>query len=63
MLRMIKGNVVKVNFGDPNMEIKKDNPARRKSLELDTTATIRVHVGKLVTGHAKLGKGDNHEIY
>tara|TARA_R110002096_G_scaffold331535_1_gene525551 strand:- start:138 stop:911 length:774 start_codon:yes stop_codon:yes gene_type:complete len=26
-----KGNVVKVNFGDPNMEIKKDNPARRKS--------------------------------
>ena len=26
-----KGNVVKVNFGDPNMEIKKDNPKRRKS--------------------------------
>jgi len=26
-----RGNVVKVNFGDPNMEIKKDNPARRKS--------------------------------
>lgn len=26
-----KGNVVKVNFGDPNMEIKKDIPARRKS--------------------------------
>ena len=26
-----KGNVVKVSFGDPNMEIKKDNPARRKS--------------------------------
>ena len=25
------GNVVKVNFGDPNMSIKKDNPARRKS--------------------------------
>ena len=24
-------NVVKVSFGDPNMEIKKDNPARRKS--------------------------------
>jgi len=24
-------NVVKVNFGDPNMEIKKDIPARRKS--------------------------------
>ena len=27
-----KGNVVKVNFGDPNMEVKRDNPARRKSL-------------------------------
>ena len=26
-----KGNVVKVNFGDPNMSIKRDDPARRKS--------------------------------
>jgi len=26
-----KGNVVKVNFGDPNMKIKKSDPARRKS--------------------------------
>lgn len=26
-----KGNVVKVNFGDPDMRIKKSNPARRKS--------------------------------
>jgi len=26
-----KGNVVKVNFGDPNMEIKRDNPSNRKS--------------------------------
>jgi len=26
-----KGNVVKVNFGDKNMEIKRDNPERRKS--------------------------------
>ena len=25
-----KGNVVKVNFGDPNMEIKRDDPKRRK---------------------------------
>ena len=25
------GNVVKVNFGDPNMEIKRDSPERRKS--------------------------------
>jgi len=26
-----KGNTIKVNFGDPNMKIKKSNPARRKS--------------------------------
>lgn len=26
-----KGKVIKVNFGDPNMEIKRDNPKRRKS--------------------------------
>ena len=26
-----KGNVVKVNFGDPNMEIKRDDPDRQKS--------------------------------
>ena len=26
-----KGNVVKANFGDPNMKIKKNIPARRKS--------------------------------
>ena len=26
-----KGNVVKVNFGDPNMRIKKNIPSRRKS--------------------------------
>jgi hypothetical protein len=26
-----KGNVVMVKFGDPNMEIKRDDPARRKS--------------------------------
>jgi hypothetical protein len=26
-----KGNIVKVNFGDPNMEIKRDSPSHRKS--------------------------------
>ena len=26
-----KGNVVKVSFGDPNAEIKRDDPERRKS--------------------------------
>ena len=26
-----KGNVIKVNFGDPDMDIKRDDPKRRKS--------------------------------
>ena len=26
-----KGNIVKVTFGDPNMEIKRDDPASRKA--------------------------------
>lgn len=30
-VRNPKGNVVKVNFGDPDMKIKKSNPARRRS--------------------------------
>ena len=30
-VRNDKGNVVKVNFGDPDMEIKRDDPARRAS--------------------------------
>ena len=30
-VRKDNGNIVKVSFGDPNMRIKKSNPARRKS--------------------------------
>lgn len=30
-VRKPTGNIVKVNFGDPNMRIKKSNPARRRS--------------------------------
>ena len=30
-VRNDKGNVVKVEYGDPNMEIKRDDPARRKN--------------------------------
>jgi len=30
-VRNEKGNVVKVNFGDPDMEIKRDDPGRRAS--------------------------------
>ena len=30
-VRNKKGNIIKVNFGDPNMEIKRDDPKRKKS--------------------------------
>jgi hypothetical protein len=30
-VRNDKGNVVKVNFGDPNLSIKRDDPERRRS--------------------------------
>lgn len=30
-VRNEKGNVIKLGFGDPNMEIKRDDPERRKS--------------------------------
>lgn len=30
-VRNEKGNIIKLGFGDPNMEIKRDDPARRKS--------------------------------
>ena len=51
-----KGNVVKVNFGDPNMEIKRDDPARRKALELDIIAIIRGQNIKHVIGRAASGE-------
>ena len=35
-----KGNVVKVEFGDPNMEIKRDDPEEERVFVQDTTATI-----------------------
>jgi len=45
-----KGNVVKVNFGDPNMEIKRDDPKRRA-----ITATTPAPKPKLVIGLANNG--------
>ena len=41
-VRNDKGNVVKVEYGDPNMEIKRDDPERRKTFVQDTTAIIQV---------------------
>ena len=31
-----KGNVVKVEYGDPNMEIKRDDPAKKKKFSCKT---------------------------
>ena len=50
-----KGTVVKVNFGDPNMTIKKSNPARRKSSVRDTIVTIPAQNGKQDIGLVKHG--------
>jgi len=41
-VRNAKCNVVKVNFGDPNMRIRKSNPARRRSFR----ARHRCHTAK-----------------
>ena len=35
------GNVVKVRYGDPNMTIKKNNPARRRSFLARHGATLK----------------------
>ncbi len=51
------GNVKKVNFGDPNMRIKKSNPARRENPFVpDTTARIPGQKQKRDIGPARLGK-------
>jgi hypothetical protein len=49
-----KGNVVKVNFGDPNMEIKRDDPNRRRNFPCQTPLRKPMApLGKLVTGPGK----------
>ena len=35
-----KGNVIKVNFGDPNMEIKRDDPERKRGLPCSTSVIL-----------------------
>ena len=41
-----KGNVIKLGFGDPNMEIKRDDPKRRKNFRAVTTVTTPARNGK-----------------
>ncbi len=55
-----KGNVVKVNFGDPNMKIKKSNPARRRSFRARhkcDTATSKLTARYWSCKHLWAGKG------
>ena len=50
-----KGNVVKVSFGDPNMEIKKDNPARRKVSGRGTIVQTLARSGRHAIGRVAHG--------
>ena len=54
-----KGNVVKVNFGDPNMEIKRDDPDRRKNFRARHNCDNLVLKQRLAIGLAKCGKLKN----
>ncbi len=56
-MKNAKGNVVKVNFGDPNMKIKKTQPQPAASrLGHDTTVITPDQSGKPATGRVRLGK-------
>ena len=50
-----KGNVIKLGFGDPNMEIKRDDPARRKSFRArhncsDPNPNTKRGIGVVING-------------
>ena len=46
---------MQVKFGDPKMDIKRDDPERRRNLEQDTTAIIQVLNIKQDTGLVRCG--------
>ena len=50
-----KGNVVKVNFGDPNMKLSETTPSAAKVFALDTIAKMLAQNGKLAIGLVKCG--------
>ena len=58
-VRNEKGNVVKVEFGDPNMEIKRDDPARRKSFRARHNCDNPGQKQKQDIGHVSFGKKVN----
>ena len=49
-----KGNVVKVNFGDPNMKIKKNIPGRRKNFRARHNYDNPDQSGRHDTGRVRL---------
>ena len=51
-----KGNVIKLGFGDPNMEIKRDDPARRKSFRARHNCDNPGPNGKHDIGHVISGE-------
>ena len=51
-----KGNVIKLGFGDPNMEIKRDDPARRKSFRARHNCDNPGQNGKHDTGVVTSGE-------
>ena len=51
-----KGNIVKVNFGDPNMEIKETILIAVRVFAHDTTAITPAQNGRLVIGLAANGE-------
>ena len=59
-----KGNVVKVEFGDPNMDIKRDDPEREKKSfrNPDITVTIQVRSIKQDIGHVNFGVQNLYQI-
>ena len=55
-----KGNVIKLGFGDPNMEIKRDDPARRKSFRArhncsDPAPNTKQGIGVVINGGISKG--------
>ena len=50
---------MKVEFGDPNMEIKRDDPARRKSFRARHNCDNPVPKQKQDIGHVSFGKKVN----
>lgn len=54
-----RGNIVRVMFGDPNMEIKRDDPKRRNNYRSRHGCSTQDQSGRQTTGLVKCGKLKN----